>query len=164
MKKSEKISAEIDTANMALLEATQRMDALEQAGDASEQAVDQITKLAGKARLLEGQIARLEREHKTAIEVELHEELLDLRVVVENAKRDGEKALDKKTKKAVAELVPEAGSHPAWNAQFCQRRIHEVTMFAKQHPDVTKYTETASRAQHRIDEIAQRLQREAKAA
>ena len=157
MKSATKIKQEIDTANMAMLEATQRIEELEQAGDASEKAIAEMGTLTNKGRLLQGAITRLEKELADATFSELQAEIADLRVVIADETAAAEKATDKLAAQAIKLLVPDAGCTPTWTSGYCDRRRCELASFARQHPSVTRHTEAASRAKGRIERAQEEL-------
>jgi len=145
------IKRELDTAQADLTTTTARAAQLETAGDL--EAVDELAKLTARAQILRGGIKRLEAELPMQIKAEARAEIDRLQGVAKRENELATKAAEKLTAEAVKLLVPEPDSHPAWSAQFCQRRAHEIGLFAQEHPLARCHSDAARVAQAEIKRL-----------
>lgn len=142
------IKQELDTAQADLTTTTARAAQLETAGDL--EAVDELARLTARAQILRGGIKRLEAELPLVVRAEAVKEIERLQGVVRRETEAAAKAAAKLTTEAVKLLVPEPDAHPAWSAQFCQRRAHEIGIFAQEHPSARIHTDAARDAKAEI--------------
>jgi len=148
---------ELDEAQADRAAAQARIEEMKRDGNADTAAVDELLRLNAKCELLAGRIRHLSEELPRLERVEIEAEIARLSGLAKTERAAADAAAEALAKKAVALLVPEADSHPAWSYAYCERRSHELLLFAKEHPAARCHTDTANDAKAEADRLRLRL-------
>jgi len=151
MKNSNKIKNELEFAKAELVKTESRARELEQAGDASEKAITEMTTAIGKARLLKGAITRLEGEFTTALIQDLEAEIIECRATMATEEKNIAKATDKLVVQVSKILIPAVGTTPLWTDQFIERRTQEIRVLCRQVPSVVVHVDAYQNAKVQIE-------------
>jgi hypothetical protein len=152
-KTAAELRQELTTAQADLAATQARAAELENAGKVDVKTVDELAKLNARAQLLAGLIRRLQAELPTQERVEAQAEITRLQAVVSSENAAAEKAAEKLTVEACKILLPEPDSHRAWTHASCERRRHEIGLFATEHPAARNHTDAAKNAKAEIERL-----------
>jgi len=155
--KTEKMQAEIAAAKAKLADAKAKSDAMENAGEVDEKTVNALTKTMAECRLMAGQIRRLEGELPAIELAECQSEVARLMQVAQDEQAAARKQAAALVEKACKILLPEVDSHPAWDANACNRRRHEIALLAESHPLARIHTDNDRQARSEVDGLYARI-------
>jgi hypothetical protein len=152
-KSAAELRQELTTAQADLVATQARAAELENAGKVDTKTVSELATLNARAQLLRGAIRRLLTELPTQERIEAQAEIERLQAVVsrENAAADKEAA--RLTVEACKILLPDPDSHKAWTHASCERRRHEIGLFATEHPAARNHTDAARNAKAEIERL-----------
>jgi len=155
--KTEKLQAEIAAAKAKLADAQAKAAAMENAGEVDEKTIAALTRTMAETRLIGGTIRRLESELPAVELAECQAEVARLMQVAEDEQAAARKQAAALEEKACKILLPEVDSHPAWDANACNRRRHEIALLAESHPLARIHTDNARNARSEVESLYARI-------